>query len=968
MVPTECGLMVPRVTKWPTEATQNRGQTGVIHWISSKDGLSSAIIMSETLTPEQTARILIDEQLTRTGWFVCNRKDIDLISHQGVAVREVIMDVEHGRSDYLLYVDRHVVGVIEAKPVGTTLTGVQWQSAMYAEGLPQAYRDNAVLKDGRLPFIYEASGTETQFTNGFDPYPRARKIFNFQAPGTLARFIRDRANNLLAPTWRAKVLSMPPYEDYDLRPASKVAVGAIEDSLASGTHSRSLVQMATGAGKTRMAVTESYRLLQYGGFNRILFLVDRNNLGDQTMREFRDYTTPDDGRKFTELYNVDKLTSAGLVKSSKVVVSTIQRVFAGLRGIEVPDEDDPNIDDFRPEAPVTVDFSADMPPETFDLIVVDECHRSIYGVWRGVLEYFDAHVVGLTATPTKQTLGFFQQNLVSEYTYAESVADGVNVDFEVYRIKTSITEQGSTIEAGTIVPKMDRRTREQRLEALDEDLTYAGGELDRAVTSKAQIRLVLETFRDRLYTEIFPKRSVVPKTLIFAKDDNHAEEIVTTVREVFGKGNDFAAKITYNAKDPRALLQKFRNSPDLRIAVTVDMIATGTDVRPIECVFFMRDVHSRTYFEQMKGRGARTINDADFQSITPDAARKERFIIVDAVGVTEHDYVDASPLERTKTIPLSKLLERAANFTITSGEATSLASRLALLDRQLTEKERTEVAVLAGMSLRDITKRLVSVADPDVLEGVVENAPKGADGEPQLKKALRQYIDDMVAPLAGNAPLRQRLLEIRAAHDRVIDEVSIDVLLNAAGVVDYDKARGVISSWKQFLNENKDEITLIHLLYSQPKGARVTFRELSELADRLKSPPYSWTVDLIWAAYQATEGDRVKKSTRHTATDLITLIRYSLDLDRELIPFADIVEERYQSWLTRQAQAGTTFTEAQLWWLERIKDTIVQSAQFRIDDLDLAPFTERGGSDGIGRALGSQVQAIIEEMNKVLAA
>ena len=924
--------------------------------------------MAPNLKPEERARDLIDEQLIRAGWFVCDRKDIDLFNHQGVAVREVIMATEHGRADYLLYIDRQIVGVIEAKPVGTTLSGVQWQSAMYAEGLPETYRDRAVLKDGRLPFVYEASGTETQFTSGFDPYPRARKVFNFQEPGTLARFIRDSVNDPNAPTWRGKVLSMPSFDHYSLRPAQRASIAALEHSLSSGNHSRSLVQMATGAGKTRMAVTEAYRLLQYGGFNRVLFLVDRNNLGDQTLREFRDFTTPDDGRKFSELYNVDKLTSAGLAQSSSVVISTIQRVFAGLRGMEIPEDDDPQIDGYVPPAPVTVEYSAAMPPETFDLVIVDECHRSIYGLWRGVVEYFDAHVVGLTATPTKQTLGFFQQNLVSEYTYAESVADGVNVDFEVYRIQTQITKKGATIEAGTIVPKMDRRTRQQRWEALDEDFDYTGSELDRAVTSKAQIRLVLETFRDRLYSEIFPGRSVVPKTLIFAKDDNHAEEIVLMAREVFGKGNDFAAKITYNAKDPKALLQKFRNSPDLRIVVTVDMIATGTDVKAIECVFFMRDVRSGTYFEQMKGRGARTINDADFQSITPDAKRKERFIIVDAIGVTEHDFVDATPLERAKTIPLEKLLERAANLTITVDEVTTLASRLARLEREITPKEEVELTDLAGMSLKDITRRLVTVADPDVLAGLSENAPKGADGEPDLTKALRQHINEMVTPLASNAALRQRLLGIRSLHDRVIDEVSADVLLNAAGVVDYDKARHVITSWKKFLEDNKDEITLIHLLYSQPKGAKVTFRELSDLAERLKRPPYMWTVDLIWDAYQALESDHVKKADKHTATDLITLVRYSLDLDRELVPFADIVEERYQGWLAQHEQSGTTFTNAQLWWLERIKDTIVQSAQFSIDDLDLAPFTERGGSDGIGRDLGSQAQAIIEEMNRVLAA
>ena len=875
------------------------------------------------------------------------------------------MDKGHGRADYLLYLNGEIVGVIEAKPVGTSLAGVEWQSAMYAVGLPEAYRAMAVLKDERLPFVYEASGSETRFTNGFDPNPKARKIFNFQTPETLARLIRDYYANPVAATWRAKVLSMPSYDDYSLRPAQRDAIKGVEYSLGAGTHTRSLVQMATGAGKTRFAVTEAYRLLKYGGFNRILFLVDRNNLGDQTLREFADFSTPDDGRKFTELYNVNKLTSAGMASSSKVVISTIQRVFSGLKGEVVSEDDDEQIDGFIPAAPVTVEYSADMPPETFDLVIVDECHRSIYGLWRGVLEYFDAHVVGLTATPTKQTIGFFQQNLVSEYTYAQSVADGVNVDFEVYRIQTEISAKGALIEAGTIVPKMDKRTRKERWEALDEDFDYEASDLDRSVTSKAQIRLVLETFRDRLFTEIFPNRSVVPKTLIFAKDDNHAEEIVNTVRDVFGKGNDFAAKITYRAnEDPKSLLQKFRNSPDLRIAVTVDMIATGTDVKPIECVFFMRDVRSRTYFEQMKGRGARTINDADFQVVTQDALHKDRFIIVDAVGVTEHDYVDAAPLERTKTVSLEKLLERAANFTITPDEVSSLASRLSRLERELSPTEQTEVYKLAGVQLKDITKQLITVADPDVLAGLMENAPKGADGEPDFKKALREHIKSVVTPLAGNAPLRQRLLEIRADHDRIIDEVNKDTLLMAGGVVDFDKARGIVASWRQFIEDNKDEVALIHVLYSQPEGAKVTFQELKELADRLKRPPVSASIDLIWSSFQALDGDKVKQSAKHAATDLVALIRYTLEQDKVLVPFADIVQERYEGWLAAQK---VEFSATQLWWLERIKDTIVQSARFSVDDLELAPFSERGGADGIGRDLGSQALDIINAMNEALS-
>jgi type I restriction enzyme R subunit len=926
--------------------------------------------MTPPLLPEEQARVLIDKQLTQAGWHVCDRQDIDLVNQYGNAVREVVMDVGHGRADYLLYVDKRVVGVIEAKPSGTALSGVEWQSAMYAAGLPEAYRETAVLKDDRLPFVFEASGTETQYRNGFDPDPRSRKIFNFPQPETLARITRNAEANPDAPTWRARVHNMPPYDDYDLRPASKIAVGAIENSLAAQKHARSLVQMATGAGKTRMAVTESYRLIRYGGFNRVLFLVDRNNLGDQALGEFRDYTTPDDGRKFTDLYNVDKLTSAGMVASSKVVISTIQRVFAALRGIEAPEDDDPDIDDYTPPAPVTAEYSALLAPESFDLVIVDECHRSIYGVWRSVLEYFDAHILGLTATPTKQTYGFFQQNLVSEYTYPQSVADGVNVDFEVYRIKTAISEDGSTIDAGTIVPKQDRRTRQQRFEELDEDFEYTAGQLGRDVTSKSQIRLILETFRDRLFTEIFPGRSVVPKTLVFAKDDNHAEEIVNTAREVFGKGSDFAAKITYTAKDPKSLLQKFRNSPTLRIAVTVDMIATGTDVRPIECIFFMRDVKSRTYFEQMKGRGARTINDADFQTITPDAKFKERFVIVDAIGVTEHPFVDAAPLERTKSLTLKQLLERAATFTITADETATLASRLSRLERELTPQEHRELTDLAGTPITAITKDLMTVTDPDVITNLEKNAPPKADGTPDVAKAVREHINTVVTPIAGNAPLRTRLLEMRASKDRVIDEVSVDKLLLTGGVIDYDKCREVVTSWEGFLEDNKDEITLIQVLYSQDNNARITFKELRELSERIAAPPRSWTIDLIWNAYQAldTDNDTVQRADRHTATDLIALIRYTLEHDHELVPYATTVEDRYTNWLAQQHQNGVTFTDTQRWWLDRIKDTIIQTTHITIDDLEYAPFTERGGIDGAGRDLGPDAQTLIDDLNTTLAA
>jgi len=913
----------------------------------------------DRLAAEQRARVLIDRQLTDAGWVVQDKKDLNLFADQGVVVREVIMARGHGRADYLLYVDQAAVGVIEAKPEGTPLSGVEWQSAMYAEGLPAEVRLKAVTTDGRLPFVFEASGSETHFTNGYDPNPRARRVFAFPQPATLARTLRDATADPDRPTWRGKVAAMPELDIKMLRPAQITAIGGIERSLAEQHFDRSLVQMATGAGKTFAAVTTAYRLLKHGGFNRVLFLVDRNNLADQTLAEFQNYRTPDDGRRFTEIYNVDKLTGAGMLDSSKVVVSTIQRVFKALSGDQVTDQDDPNLDDFVPDAPVTVSYNKAFPPETFDLVIVDEAHRSIYGVWQGVLDYFDAHIVGLTATPGKQTFGFFRQNLVSEYTYPQSVADGVNVDFDLYRIKTQISDQGSSIEAGTIVPTVDRRTRVQRFETLDETLEYTDKELDRAVTAKAQIRLVLETFRDKLPTEIFPGRTTVPKTLIFCKDDAHAEEVVTTIREVFGKGNDFAAKITYTARDPKGHLQAFRTSASLRVAVTVDMIATGTDVKPLECVFFMRDVRSASYFEQMKGRGARTIPDADFQAVTPDAASKLRFVIVDAVGVTEHDFVDP-PLNRDKSVSLKKLLDKAANLSLTEDETATLASRLAALELQLTAAERTELDQVAGMSVRHLVRDLVDAVDPDTQAQVLAHA-----AEPET--ALQELLDTAVKPLAANPELRQRILELRATHDRIIDTVSVDVLLDAHGVVDTARARSIVESWQQYLIDNRDEITAIQLM-QEAKERRVSFAEIQELAERISRPPHNWTPDLIWSAYEAIEIGRVRHSDRHTLTDLVSLIRFATKLDDELVPYTEQVRQRYAGWLAQQSQAGVTFSPAELWWLDKMVEVIAVSAGISPDDLDNAPFTERGGVDGAIRDLGPNAATLIDQLNTNLTA
>ena len=559
-------------------------------------------------------------------------------------MREFVLKRPHGRVDYLLFVDGEAVGVLEAKKEGETLTGVAWQTARYVAGIPE---DVPAALEGALPFVYQSTGIETRFMNLLDEDAKSRNVFWFHQPVTLARWLDEVRRHPDGVTLRNRLRQMPPVDTADLWPPKDVAVKNLEESLALG-HPRALIQMATGSGKTLLAAVETYRLIKHADARRVLFLVDRANLGRQTLKEFQGFTVPDVNRKFTELYNVQHLAGNSIQDVSRVVISTIQGLYSTLRGEELePDLDEVSAFDVAPALPVVVEYNPSVPPETFDIVIVDEAHRSIFGVWRQVIDYFDAFVIGLTATPNKQAFGFFNQNLVMEYTHEQAVADQVNVDFDVYRIRTEITEGGSTVEAGIVTEFRDRKTRARRWQQLDDEFSYGAEALDRAVVAQDQIRTVLETFRDRLYTEIFPGRSEVPKTLIFAKDDAHADDIVQTVRDVFGKGDEFAAKITYKStgRKPEDLIQSFRNSYHPRIAVTVDMIATGTDVRPLECVFFMRSVKSRTYFEQMKGRGVRVISSADFQTVTPDATTKDRFVLVDAVGVTETDLVDSPPLE-----------------------------------------------------------------------------------------------------------------------------------------------------------------------------------------------------------------------------------------------------------------------------------------------------------------------------------
>ena len=929
------------------------------------------------MTPEQQARVNIDNLLEQVGWSVQNASAVNLYAARGVAVREFRLKPGHGRADYLLYIDRQAVGVVEAKPEGSTLKGVESQSEKYGAGLP----DDLPAHQRPLPFLFESTGAETQFTNELDPVPRSRTLFAFHTPRALAEWLgipesrgaslgqaADATDPYLVPqNLRQGLIDMPPLDASSLWRVQERAITNLEKSLAAG-RLRSLVQMATGSGKTFMACNQVYRLIKYGGANRVLFLVDRGNLGRQTLREFQGFTTPDESRKFTELYNVQHLQSSSVDQVSKVCISTIQRVYSILKGEELdPDEEEVSGFDaaaFRQE-PAPVVYSPVVPIDTFDVIITDECHRSIYNLWRQVLDYFDAFLIGLTATPSMQTLGFFQQNVVTEYDHKQAVVDGVNVDFDTYKIRTRITEQGSTVEADYYVDRRDRRTRSLRSEQLEDDLVYTPNQLDRDVVAEDQIRTVIQTFRDKLFTEIFPDRSVVPKTIIFAKDDSHADDVVRVVREEFGKGNAFCRKITYKTTgaNPEDLLTSFRNSYDPRIVVTVDMIATGTDIKPVEIVFFMRNVRSRGFFEQMKGRGVRTISPTDFNAVTPDARYKDRFVIVDAVGVTETELSDSYSLERHRTVPFDKLLDRIGMGNRDADVLSSLGSRLASLDRRLAPRDRDSIEAAAhGVKLRTLVSGLLDAVDPDAALEAAKQAT-GQDDPPEsaVTEAQEKLLEDAAQPFAANPDLRQRLIDVHRSYEQTIDTISADTVIEA----DFsdDQADQTVKSFREYIEENRDEIIALQVLYERPYSQRLSYADIKALAEAMKSPPRSWTPERLWEAYRRLDDSKVRGSGPRTLADVVSVVRYAIGGADELAPFADGVRERFPGWLAMQQTAGRDFTDEQKRWLEDIRDHVAGSVSIEMGDFELAPFSQRGGLGKAYDLFGEELEGLLEELN-----
>ena len=913
------------------------------------------------MTPEQKAREAIDQRLTQSGWILQDMRQLNPVAGPGVAVRE--FPTSTGPVDYALFVDGTPVGVVEAKAdeKGQDITTVEGQSSRYAGSTFKWVKTGYTIR-----FAYEATSKLTRFTDYTDQKYRSRPIFSFHRPESLRALLK--ADD----TIRNNMKHFPLFDTTGFRSCQITAIQNLERSFAEN-RPRALVQMATGAGKTFTAITAVYRLLKYAKVNRVLFLVDTKSLGEQAEREFLAYRPNDDNRSFSEIYGVRRLKNSFISPDVQVCISTIQRMYSILKGEELDESaEETSFNEMTTAERQTakeVVYNAKYPPEFFDCIIIDECHRSIYNVWQQVLDYFDAFLVGLTATPDKRTFAFFEENVVSEYSREQAIIDGVNVGEDIFLIETQVTQSGAHI-MKQLIECRNRLSREKRWKQLDEDVNYVPTQLDRDIVNPSQIRMVIRTFRENLFTTLFPRRKEVPKTLIFAKTDSHADDIIQIVRKEFGEGNEFCQKITYAADNPEQILSDFRNNYNPRIAVTVDMIATGTDVKPIECLIFMRDVRSKNYFEQMKGRGTRVLGKDDLQKVTPSATEnKDHFVIVDAVGVTKSKKSETRTLERKPSVSMKELMLNVALGARDADTLTSLANRVIRLNSQMSPSERKEFAQVVGLPANQLAENLLNAFDEDVLTAQAQGKfQTPTPTEEQLQTVQREAAGQAAAPFC-RPEVRDFIENVRRSHEQIIDNTNPDTLLFAGFDTQKEEtADRVIRTFHEFIEENKDEIIALRILYSQTYRDRpMAIEKLKALYQKLRGKGV--TIERLWDCYVIKKPDKVKgSSTLRQLADLVSMIRFEMGQADSLQPFADKVNYNFQQWTFRRNAGAVHFTPEQMEWLQLVKDHIATSLSIQTEDMDLSPFDRKGGLGRFYEVFGEQYDAILTEMNRELVA
>lgn len=877
----------------------------------------------DSLLPEQKARVKIDQMLKDSGWTVVPRDDFTPDAVNAQAVEENLMK-GNLEADYILYLDGKAIAVLEAKREENKLgLEVAKQAQNYGNILPnwvQAWKTP-------LPFIFLCNGDLLLFKDMRESKPSYKVIKKMFTPKEIVNLAGSDIQSDFA-----KLPALPPVGPKGLRECQFEAITNLEISFKQGLK-KALIVLATGAGKTFTACTAAYRLLNYMGAKRVLFLVDRNNLGKQAEGEFGTYKLTETGNAFSDEYIVHRLRNVEKIGNASVVISTIQRLFAALTGQELDETDDDEEmehDEDTPGKQVQLTGNVLLPSDFFDVIIIDECHRSIYGDWQQVLTYFNnAKIIGLTATPTPEAMAFFNKNRVVNYTLEKSIADGVNVPPRVYRIKTEISEAGGTLNEGEKVTKVSNLTGKGQNQKQKYDKDYTKTELDRSVVVPSQIETVVRAYKDAIFESLYPDRkkdwNMIPKTLFFAKKETHADAILEAINKVFGEEfpdgklpENYVQKITCTAGNSNQLISDFRNNKDFRIAITVTLVATGTDVRPLEVLVFMRDINSEVLYTQMKGRGCRTIDDDKLRNVTTNANSKDFYYLIDAVGVTEHEKSMPTPNGgegRKKVLSLKDLLEHLAHGEVSNENLNLLAGYLSNVNKKAEPEDLIELnELIKTTAIKQICLDIYAAIDPD-------------------NKAFPEYKDindpnterkALISALINNVKARKKLLEVNAGFIKIAVEET-DKLISAG--FSKEQSKQYIDSFEKYLEENKDEVEALRILYNQEKVA-ITYSMLKDLEKKLLAYNNQFKSEFLWTCYQTLDGEsgKVKPLNKETElgvlTNLIPLVRYGYKIDNELVS----LKRRFGSYFNLYCgQAWRKFTPEQVEIVQQIAEYIVQN-------------------------------------------
>ena len=880
------------------------------------------------MKPEELARIKIDKQLNNAGWDIVSR--FDYLPNSTVAIKEGLMQ-GNTESDYLLFVDGKAIAVVEAKKEENELGTVVAQQAESYSVSPQSWYD--LWYSNIIPLVYLANGKKIYFKNMLDTESEYMELTEFHTPKQMLKLIGKKS----------EYGALPLLEKKGLRDCQYNAEVALEESFKSGKK-KALAVLATGSGKTYLACLASYRLLNYTPVKRILFLVDRNNLARQTETEFSLFDRTEKGQALSSLYQINRLKKPEDI-AGDVVISTIQKLFAVLTGQTISENDEDEEDelmyskDIKNDKPVILGDNLKLPQDYFQFIIVDECHRSIYGKWKAVLDYFkDARIMGLTATPTEEAFAYFNKNIIEEYTYDDSVVDGVNVPARIYRIKTEVSVHGGTIEHGTTITEKTKNSGKITEHITSERVDYTSKELDRSIINRNQIESVITAYRDSIYEDLYPERDkdwkYIPKTLIFAKDDNHATEIVKVVEQVFAEKFEggivptgFVQKITYSAGNSNDLIRDLRTEKGFRIAVTVTLVATGTDVKPLEVVLFMNDVKSDVLYTQMKGRGCRVIQEDKLKEVTPNANTKECFYIVDAVGVTEHDKTIPQPGDNPhkKAYRLDQLLERLAHKELSNENLSLLRDYCSTIHRryensQLFGRHLDQFISDYGFAPKTLANKINEALSKDTLPPFID-----VSNDNSVRFAL-------IECLVANLPARKKLLEMQKGYYAFAPEKNDEIIYKGFSK---ETARSFIENFEKYLNENKDSIEALRIIYNS-EDTIITYSMLCELQEKLMLENKLYTPYHIWSNYKTLDSDgRVEelnlKQNIKALTNLIQIVRYAYRKNTVLTSLFGGYVQRFNLYC---GQAQRELNENQKEVMKQIAEYIVQDGAFNLQELN----------------------------------